>query len=381
MGRAAVVGLAVWLTVIAPRGPAGGAAVVVPRWRVAGEGRGVPAVCGSIVYFLTKRHEVVAVEASTGVVVWRRSTGEPGDETLGSSVLVSGGVVMAGDYAILGFDAATGAPKWRSDPPDGYGAGLYLGEVRDGVAFAGSPSGRLYALKVSDGGVRWSAQAADAASTTVFQPVIDDDAVVAGYSTFGRPITGGLVVVDRVSGRERWRREFPRGSPDAATGFAGGPVVTGDVVIVASGDGQIHGFDRVTGLPRWVLPRVTRADGRTQDRDWRALAVSGSSLIAGSVTGVLTMFDVSVGREVGMVREKWRYAHPEGGSIALRITADERSVYVPHLGGLLVALDIRDGRKRWEIGGFNDGFNWAPAVVGGAAYAAASRTGLFALPR
>jgi outer membrane protein assembly factor BamB len=386
MGRAAVVGLALWLTVIAARGPAGGAAVVVPRWRVAGEGRGVPAVFGSIVYFLTKRHEVVAVEASTGVVIWRRSTGEPGDETLGSSVLVSGGVVMAGDYAILGFDRATGAPTWRFDPPDGYGAGLYLGEVRDGLAFAGSPSGRLYAVKVSDGRVGWSAQVAAAASTTVFQPVVDDDAVVAGYSTFGRPVTGGLVVVDRVSGRERWRRGFPRGSPDAATGFAGGPVVTGDLVIAASGDGRIHGFDRLTGLPRWVLPRVIRPDGRTQDRDWRALAVSGSSLIAGSVTGVLTMFDMRVRREgsergVRAAREKWRYAHPEGGSIALRITADERSVYVPHLGGILVALDIRDGRKRWEIGGFNDGFNWAPAVVGGGAYAAASRTGLFALPR
>jgi outer membrane protein assembly factor BamB len=373
MGRAVLVCLALWLTAIASRAPAGGAAVVVPRWRVSGEGRGVPAVCASIVYFLTKRHEIVSVQASTGVVQWRRSTGEPGDETLGSSVVVSGGVVMAGDYAIVGLDAATGASMWRFSPSDGYGAGLYLGEARDGFAFAGSPSGRLYGVKVSDGSLGWSVLPVAAENTTVFQPIVDADSVVAGYTTFGNPITGGLVAVDRASGRERWRREFPRGSPDAATGFAGGPVATGDLVIAASGDGQIHGFDRATGLRRWVLPPVTRADGRAQDRDWRALAVSRSTLIAGSVSGLLTTFDVRVRRE------KWRYQHPEGGSIALRITADERSVYVPHMGGLLVALDIRDGRKRWEIGGFNDGFNWAPAVVGGAAYAAASRTGLFAL--
>jgi hypothetical protein len=105
------------------------------------------------------------------------------------------------------------------------------------------------------------------------------------------------------------------------------------------------------------------------------LAVSGSSLIAGSVTGVLTTFDV------GRLREKWRYAHPEGGSIALHLAADSGSVYAPHLGGLLVALRLRDGRKRWEIGGFSDGFSWAPAIAGGTTYVAASRAGLFALPR
>ena len=42
--------------------------------------------------------------------------------------------------------------------------------------------------------------------------------------------------------------------------------------------------------------------------------------------------------------------------------------------GCLVALGLRDGRQRWEIGGFSDGFNWAPAVAGGVVYVAASRT-------
>ena len=117
-----------------------------PIWQVAGEGRGVPAVSRSNVYFLTKRHEVIAVDGTAGTVCWRRNTGEPGDETLGSSVIVSDDVVMAGDYAILAFDASTGMRRWRFDPTDGYGPGLYLGGAADGVAFAGSPSGRLYGV-------------------------------------------------------------------------------------------------------------------------------------------------------------------------------------------------------------------------------------------
>jgi outer membrane protein assembly factor BamB len=374
MDRFALAGIAVWLIAALPRVLVHDT-VAVPIWQVAGEGRGVPAVSGSNVYFLTKRHEIVAVDGATGTVSWRRNTGEPGGETLGSSVIARDGVVMAGDYAILGLDASTGALRWRFDPADGYGAGLYLGDAADGVAFAGSPAGRLYGVTIADGRPRWSVQPLADPKTTVFQPLVAGDVVISGYTTFGRPISGGVVVVDRATGRERWHRAFPPGSPDEATGFGGGPVAWEGLVIAASGDGRLHAFDRETGLPRWVLPAVRRADGRPQERDWRALALSGSSLVAGSVTGILTMIDV------GERQEKWRYAHPEGGSIGLRIAADHESVYVPHLGGRLVAIRTRDGRPLWEIGGFSDGFNWAPVVAGPRIYAAASRTGLFALPR
>ena len=155
MDRIAFAGIAVWLVAALPRVLVRDT-VVVPIWQVAGEGRGVPAVAGSNVYFLTKRHEIVAVDGATGTVCWRRNTGEPGDETLGSSVIVGDGVVMAGDYAILGLDGSTGTRRWRFDPADGYGAGLYLGDAADGVAFAGSPAGRLYAVTIADGRRRWS---------------------------------------------------------------------------------------------------------------------------------------------------------------------------------------------------------------------------------
>jgi hypothetical protein len=247
----------------------------------------------------------------------------------------------------------------------------------------------LYAFEVSSGRLLWSATPEIAGVSgrpvanapdpvTVFEPLVVDEDVVAGYSRFGEPISGGLIVFDSATGRERWRREFPPENPGAATGFGGGPVVSGDLgdlIVASSGDGRIFGFDRKSGHVRWVLPRLVRVDGRPQNRDWRALTVSGSVLVAGSVNGVVTAIDLQV------LKEKWRYAHPDGGSTALRLAADDHSVYVPHLGGLLVSIDIRDGKPRWQIGGFSDGFNWAPAPAGGSVYAAASRAGLFALPR
>jgi outer membrane protein assembly factor BamB len=199
--------------------------------------------------------------------------------------------------------------------------------------------------------------------------------VAVGYSTFGTVLRGGVVVVERKSGVVRWRYPFPPPAGDAPTGFGGGPVVTRDLVIAASGDGRIHALDLRTGAARWTLPPVTRADGRVQDRDWRALALSGPLLIAGSVSGVVTAVDVRDRRE------RWRYAHPRGGSVGLRITADRQSVYVPHLAGLLVALRLRDGQPRWEVGGFDAGFSWAPVLSGGLAYVSSSRTGFFAFPK
>jgi serine/threonine-protein kinase len=366
--------LLVWVTSVVVPGGFGRAADVVPHWRVAAEGRGLPSVSGSTVYFLTKRHEVIAVDGASGTVRWRAGTGEPGRETLGSSVVADREVVVAGDYGVHGFDATTGARRWRFEPRDGYGPGLYLGEADGGLVFTGSPAGRLYAIDTRDGSPRWAAQVVNEADTTVFQPSVSGDLVVAGYSTFGTPMTGGVLTVDRLTGRERWRREFPRDRQTDGAGFGGGPVVSGDLVIAANGDGRIYGLDRATGHPRWVRPPVTRKDGRTPDRDWRALAVVRSALIAGSVTGVVTMLDLTDGKE------KWQSNHADGGSVGLRITADDRSVYVPHLGGLLVALATRDGRERWRMGGFSDGFSWAPAISGDRAYVAGSRAGLFALP-
>jgi outer membrane protein assembly factor BamB len=348
---------------------------VTALWRVAGQGHGHAAAEAELVCFLTRDHQVVAVDRATGAERWRSSTGEPGDETLGSSVVIAAGRVFAGDYALFAFDGASGARRWRFEPGDGYGPGLYLGDAAGELVFAGSPSGRLYAVRQDTGRLAWSMAPVAAPRSTVFQPVVSEDAVAAGYSTFGANAAGGLVMVDRRTGRQLWRREFDPGGERAPAAFGGGPVFTRDIVIAASGSGSIRAFDRASGAVRWAVPPATRADGRAQNRDWRALAVSGTTMLAGSTSGVVAAVDVGTGRT------RWTYAHPDAGSIALRISVDDRTVYVPHVGGVLVALDIGTGRPRWQIGGMSDGFSWAPVVAGNTVFAVASRLGLVALPR
>jgi outer membrane protein assembly factor BamB len=366
--------LILWLAAVVVRAPIR-ATAVTPRWQVSGEGRGTPALSAAAAYFLTRSHDVVAVDARTGRVRWKGSTGEPGDETLGSSVVAAGKSVVAGDYTLIGLDADTGARRWRFEPPEGYGAGLYLGDTLGGDVFAGSPAGRLYSVGTLDGRLRWSAIVKAEPKTTVFQPAAQGDSVAAGYTTFGPVTSGGVLLVDRRTGQALWHKEFPPLAPGAPTGFGGGPVILEAMVLAASGDGTIYALDRATGATIWSLPPAVRPDGRRQDRDWRALAAGGDTLVAGSVSGTITAFDMRARTQ------KWRFSHPDGGSTGVRITVQDDVVYVPHLGGLLVSLDLEDGHLRWQTGGFADGFSWAPAVEGGNVYAAASRAGLFALPR
>ena len=100
----------------------------------------------------------------------------------------------------LALDAATGERRWRFEPEDGYGAGLYLGDAGHGMAFAGSPAGRLYALRSATGRVEWSAQPVAEAS---------DDRVPAdrrwrhrggGLLDLRHAAVGGVVMVDRAVG-------------------------------------------------------------------------------------------------------------------------------------------------------------------------------------
>ena len=256
-----------------------------PIWNVAGEGRGMPAADATAGFFLSRRHEVLAVEAANGAIRWRQNTGEPGDSTQGSAVVLAGPTVAVGDYDLIGFDRVSGALRWRFVPTDGYAPGIYLGGALNQTIYTGSAAGRAYGVDQTTGRQRWSALIVDGGQTTVYAPFIVDDIVAVGYTTFTAPAIGGVAVIEAASGRVRWRTPFPRPS-DASlnTNTGGTPVVTSDSVIAAAGDGEVFAFDRVTGVVRWSIPKLSGVPaslGRT-DYDMRPLARIGRTLFVGS---------------------------------------------------------------------------------------------------
>jgi outer membrane protein assembly factor BamB len=361
---------------LATSGPAAGApAASSPRllWHIDDEGRGTPAIGGRTAFFLTKRHELVAVHASSGRVLWRARTPGLADQTAGSRVIGADGRVIAGDDAVVGFDG-DGRERWRFSDPQVSAAGIYLGDAAGGLVFTGSSSGRIAAIDAATGQLRWTASAGSE-DTTVFAPVADEQLVVAGYTTFAATLSGGVIAWDARTGQERWRVDFAdTGSP---AGLTGGPVLADWFAAAANRDGTILVIERrsgrvVTTVPAVGEPAIAGLDAVSQD--FRALAWAGRGrvLIAGSLTGVVVAVDAATGVE------RWR-RRPIAASVGFALTIDDGTVYVPYLSGPLVALDVSSGEERWRTAA-DPGFSWAPAVFSDRVYAAGSK-GFFAFIR
>lgn len=357
---------------------------VTPLWRVPGTGSGTPVVDGDTVFFLSADREVAAVAAATGDVRWKTGTGVTsidsifGTATAGTALAVSGSMVVAGDWDVVGFDRTSGARRWTYEAPAGDGPGLFLGPARDGLVYTGSPGGRAYAIDSTTGKLRWMTPIVEGGTTTVFRPAVEGTVVAVGYSTFVIPNVGGLALLDAATGRLLWRTPFP--SPKERwhhTNLAGGPVLAGDLVFGSAGDGNIYAFDVATGAVRWAFPRLSgplESFITATDIDHRAITRAGRLIIAGSATGYVVAYDIDTRQE------RWRYFDRMAGSTTFGLSADDHSVYLPFFGGFIIAVDLASGAERWRYGDFNQAFIWPPAPGGDRVFAAGARAGFFALP-
>jgi outer membrane protein assembly factor BamB len=211
-------------------------------------------------------------------------------------------------------------------------------------------------------------------ATTVFAPAVTRDLVVAGSTTFVSPSVGVLVAIDRVSGRRRWQIDpLPSSSPAIGGGVAGPPVAANGRVFAACRDGTIVAVDTATGAVVWTAVPVTAGATRgSTEPDFRPLAVSGPTLFAGSLTGVVVAYDVTTGHE------RWRRA-AEFVSTGFQIAADDPAVSVPHWSGVLIALDVRTGAELWRMDDPRVVLTAPPAAALGQLFLASSTAGFVAV--
>ncbi len=346
-------------------------------WQIDGPGIGTPAVDAATVYFPGEDHEVIAVARETGAVRWRARTRAPGSYTNGKNTVIVGDVVAFSDATVWGFDRATGELRWAAvDGPYGAGYG-YL--ATDGTTlYAATDSAYVYAIDPQTGRARWTTSVTSPPSTRAFNPVVADGVVFVGLTTYGFPDTGGLAALDAATGDVRWFQPFKPERPDMPAGCTGLAVTFGDLVIASGLDGGIRALDRTTGAVRWTQPRPTVSDPRALPNtygDLRLLTISGSVLIASSVTGYVLAYDAATGQE------RWR-SNTKFGSAVHPLYNDGSLAYVVHLGGQLAAMDIASGAVRWTAGTNQPGqwgeFLGAPAVRDGNLYIT-GRTAMYAI--
>jgi len=328
------------------------------RWQLPLPGWGEPAVDDAAAYFLTRAHELVSVDAVTGAIRWRSSTGGGGDFPTGTQVRLTAARVVVGDGGIVAFDRVSGRHVWRFDAPDGDDAGVFLGAADGDLVVAGSPMGRLYAIDAVSGALRWTRGIAIGERRAVFAPVQAGRLIVASFTTFDGPLSGGMVAFNR-AGRRQWMHRF-----DAGAGAAGPPLVARDVIVVARTDGRIEAVRPASGRRAWMLgPEASSPDGAA-GRDIRALALHVDQLVATSLKGPVRAYDVPSHRQL------WEFDDGPTDAVALRVRACGDQLYLPYSDGSMVVLDRRTGLERWRT---QDGgqFDWPPAASATSIYASA----------
>jgi outer membrane protein assembly factor BamB len=211
------------------------------RWRLATQGRirTAPAASDGVVFVGSADGTLYAADLATGALRWRFDTeghrldsGAFGFDrrTIQSSPAVSGDYVVFGsrDGSVYALDRKTGSQRWRAES---YYHASWVNTspaIADGLVFVGTSDGRFFhALDLATGVERWRVSLPGVAWSSA---AVVGDAVIFGEGT------GILVVVDRATGKLRWRRRI-------GTGQGGGGIFGAATVA----DGVVYAADRGTG--------------------------------------------------------------------------------------------------------------------------------------
>jgi outer membrane protein assembly factor BamB len=178
-----------------------------PEWEFRGWVKGI-AVSGDTVYAGVEQFRahngyiasgwLVALDRATGRILWRYSTGTGDDlRNVQSKPVIAGRLLLASDRkgnAAFAVDRFTGQEVWRRQFELPYIGPLDAPIVVGDVVYVGSGDLHVYALELATGSVRWRTLLGGAVE---FMAVCANE-VFAEYAV-------GLAVLDRHTGRIRWR--------------------------------------------------------------------------------------------------------------------------------------------------------------------------------
>ncbi len=162
----------------------------------------------------------------------------------------------------------------------GFGAGQagWSGvAVADGSLFFGSISGKLIALDISNGGSSWQETFEDSGSAGGFGCVPSATAValygtpaVSGELVYAGGYNGKIYALNITTGAVRW--VYPR---EGGLGpIVGGAAASQGRVYFASTDGRVYALDAATGDFAWEF--------ETGDKIWSTPAIDGDTIYIGS---------------------------------------------------------------------------------------------------
>ncbi len=292
----------------------------VQKWRVQANRAGLSAGVGAgerTAVVATAKGEILAFD-SRGQEKWKTTVSS---EVLAPPLVVDGTVLIrSSDNRIHAFAAADGKRRWtyqRTAPAlvlRNFG-GLV---ASNGILFAGFPGGKLVAVALSNGSVRWEATVASPRGATELERIADvtGNPVLRDRSVCAVAFQGRAACFDTLNGQALWTRDV---SSQA------GMTVDGRYAFVSDERSSIVGLAAETGSSLWKQDRL----------QWRGVSAPlsiGRAVVVGDYQGVLHALAREDGSFIGR-------AVTDGGWIAaapqpLRMARGEGLLVQTRSGGL-----------------------------------------------
>jgi outer membrane protein assembly factor BamB len=239
---------------------------------------------GRLVVVGSPEGEVIALDGG-GRTLWRARVSS---EVLAPPVLTEDLVIVrSADSRIFAFDARDGRRRWlyqRVAPPLAVRspAGAI---VRGGFVFAGFSGGKLVALALSNGGLRWEGTVSLPKGTTELERVSD----VIGLPWVGEreacavAFQGRVACFDLGKGNQIWGRDI-----SSSTGLG----VDARFVYVAEERGAVSALDRTSGRSLWRQDKLA-------NRNLSAPLPLGAEIAVGDFEGYVHFLGRDNGAFVG----------------------------------------------------------------------------------
>jgi eukaryotic-like serine/threonine-protein kinase len=271
-----------------------------------------PAVANGIVYFGSGDGGVYAVDARSGLLQWKFTTGD----VVHASPAVANGTVYVGswDGNLYALDAATGQQRWvfkgGQDPAIHNQVGFQSSPaVVDGTVYVGCRDAHVYALDAATGRRKWDYPTSKSWVNTT--PAVRDGLVYVATSDSSR-----FLALDARSGNLRF-------AFDAHAYVFSSVALAGGLAYFGSHNGRLYALDARTGRLAWQFQtEAARRDALHLLHDDGSLDPAGFKPVFGDFEDMYVDF----------------YRYTTIGAIMSSPVVVDGVVYVGSLDGQLYAL-------------------------------------------
>lgn len=287
---------------------------------------------------------ISVLEMETGLEA--QSTGAPPQIVLPSPE-ASADWPQAGGYAHHAMQhmtlAATPQPVWRADIGEGSGSRdrlLAQPIIAENRVYTIDTEARVRAFDLASGRLVWDTDLLPEDEDTV--NLLGAGLAYDNGRLFAATGLAQVVALDAGTGAETWRSKVP--APMRAA-----PTVNGGRVFVVTIDNTVLALAASDGRTLWSQPGVAESTGLLGGA---APAVDSGAVVAPMRSGELMALTVDTGRPLwsdSIVAPRPADATANLADINARPVIDSGRVYVVSASGLMTAIDMRTGRRVWEV--------------------------------